>query len=66
MRAQTPAKILDPHKLSRSQKSYRAHGEHTMNRHFLDCIREGRQPETHLDDAIKTMELVEAIHRSQI
>ena len=61
-----PAKILDAHKLSRSQKSYRAYGEHTMNRHFLDCIREGRQPETNLDDAIKTMELVEAIHRSQI
>jgi len=61
-----PARILDAHKLSRSQKSYRAYGEHTMNRHFLDCIREGRQPETNLDDAIKTMELVEAIHRSQI
>ncbi len=62
----TPAKILDAHKLSRSQKPYRAHGEHTMNQHFMDCIREGRQPETNLDDALKTMELVEAIHRSQI
>ncbi|MBS12245.1 MAG: dehydrogenase [Gemmatimonadetes bacterium] len=61
-----PAKLLDGHKISRSKKPYRAYGEHTMNRHFLDCIREGRQPETNLDDAIKTMELVEAIHRSQI
>ena len=61
-----PAKELDGHKISRSKKPYRAYGEHTMNRHFLDCIREGRQPETNLEDAIKTMELVEAIHRSQI
>ncbi len=61
-----PTKILDSHKISRSQKPYRAYGEHTMNRHFLDCIRENRQPETNLEDAVKTMELVEAIHRSQM
>jgi hypothetical protein len=61
-----PSKVLDAHKLSRSKKTYRAYGEHAMNLHFMDCIREGRQPETHLDDAIKTMELVDAIHRSQI
>ena len=62
----TPTKLLDGHRLSRSQKSYRAYGEHNMNKHFLACIREGRQPETNLDDALKTMELVEAIHHSQI
>ena len=61
-----PAKVLDPHKLSRSKKTYRSYGEYTMNQHFMACIREGRQPETNLDDAIKTMELVDAIHRSQI
>ncbi len=61
-----PARLLDGHKLSRSQKSYRAHGEFDMHRHFLQCIREGRQPETNFDDAVKTMELVERILRSQI
>jgi virulence factor len=61
-----PSKLLDPFKLCRSQKLYRAFGEHNMNRHFLDCVREGRQPETNLDDGLKTMELVEAILRSQI
>lgn len=61
-----PTKLLDGHKISRSKKPYRAYGEHAMNRHFLDCVREKRQPETNLDDAIKTMELVEAIHNSQI
>jgi virulence factor len=61
-----PSKVLDAFKMSRSQKPYRAFGEHSMNLHFLDCIRRGRQPETNLDDSIKTMELVEAIHQSQI
>ena len=61
-----PSKVLNAHKLSRSKKTYRAYGEHVMNQHFMECIREGQQPETNLDDAIKTMELVDAIHRSQI
>ena len=33
------------------------------NRHFIDCVKEGRQPLTHFADAAKTMELVEQIHR---
>ena len=33
------------------------------DRHFIDCIKEGRQPLTHFADAVKTMELVEHIHR---
>ena len=37
-----------------------------VNRHFLDCIRKNRQPETHFGDALKTMELVDAIYRSHI
>ena len=41
-----PSRTLDPYKLCRSKKDFRAFGVHAMNRHFLDCIREGRQPET--------------------
>ena len=37
-----------------------------VNRHFLDCIRKNKQPITNFDDALKTMELVYAIYRSQI
>ncbi|MDA0747699.1 MAG: Gfo/Idh/MocA family oxidoreductase [bacterium] len=37
-----------------------------VNRHFLDCIRKNKQPETCFDDALKTMELVDAIYQSQI
>ena len=33
------------------------------NRHFIDCVKEGRQPLTHFADAVKTMELVEQIHK---
>ena len=33
------------------------------DRHFIDCIKEGRQPQTHFADAVKTMELAEHIHR---
>jgi predicted dehydrogenase len=31
------------------------------HRHFIDCIREGRQPSSHFADAVKTMELVDRI-----
>jgi len=34
------------------------------NRHFIDCIREDRMPETNFEDAVKTMELVERIKAS--
>ncbi len=34
------------------------------NRHFIDCIREDRMPETSFEDAVKTMELVEHIRAS--
>jgi predicted dehydrogenase len=34
------------------------------NRHFVDCIKRGRQPETNLEDALKTMKLCDAIAQS--
>ena len=37
-------------------------GQWHENRHFIDCIKEGRQPLTNFADAAKTMELVERIH----
>ena len=39
------------------------YGYFAEDRHFVDCVREGRQPETSFVDAVKTMELVEAIQR---
>jgi predicted dehydrogenase len=37
-----------------------------VNRHFIDCLQNNRQPETCFEDAIKTMELADAIYGSQI
>ena len=37
-----------------------------VNHHFHDCIRKNKQPETCFSDALKTMELVDAIYQSQI
>jgi predicted dehydrogenase len=44
----------------------RAGWHEAIDRHFVDCIRTRRQPETSLEDAVKTMELVDAIYQSRI
>ena len=61
-----PARVLDPAQLSGSSEDYIAYGTYATNRHFMDCIQKGKQPETHFDDAVKTMELVDAIYQGQI
>jgi predicted dehydrogenase len=52
--------------MANSQADYRAFGAYDMNRHFVDCIVKGKQPETCFDDALKTMELIDAIYQSQL
>lgn len=42
------------------------YGYYAENRHFIDCIKECRQPETNLEDAVKTMELIEDIKCGRI
>jgi len=61
-----PLRTLDPFELADSKEPHRAYGEYDMNLHFIRCIRRGVQPETSLDDAVKTMELVGRIYQSQI
>jgi virulence factor len=36
------------------------------NRHFIDSIKAGTQPQTNFDDAVKTMELIDRIYSSQL
>jgi len=36
-------------------------GSFQLNRHFIDCIKENRQPLTNFRDAVKTMEVVDEI-----
>ena len=61
-----PIEVLDPFELSGSSEGYRAYGPYDMNRHFIECIQKKTPPETDLEDAVKTMELVDAIYHAQI
>ena len=58
--------VLDPFALSGSQEDYRAFGSYDTNLHFIECVQQGKEPETNFADAVKTMELVDAIYQSQI
>lgn len=57
---------LDPFAMTKSQDEHVAYGAYAVNRHLIDCVKSGKQPETNFDDAVKTMELVDAIYASQI
>ncbi|MBI2191001.1 MAG: Gfo/Idh/MocA family oxidoreductase [Planctomycetes bacterium] len=48
-----------------SEKSH-TYGFFGEDRHFIDCVKDGRQPSTHFGDAVKTMELIEKIYASKI
>ena len=61
-----PVATLDPFEISGSQEGYRAFGGYDTNAHFMDCLRRGVLPETDFEDAIETMELVEAVYGAQL
>lgn len=42
------------------------YGFYSENRHFIDCIKYDREPETNFEDAAKTMELVYLIYKKRI
>lgn len=42
------------------------YGFYHENRHFIDCVKEGREPETSFKEAVKTMKLVEDIYREAL
>jgi virulence factor len=59
----SPAGRLDAAELAGGPEMFRM-GFEQESRHFVDCIRDGRQPDTNLADALRTMQLCDAIHRS--
>jgi predicted dehydrogenase len=61
-----PAQTLDPFALCSSREHHRAFGAYDTDLHFIECVQQGRQPETNFADALKTMELVDAVYHSQI
>ena len=58
-----PVQTLDPFELGGGTEEYQAYGMFAVNRHFIDCVKNGTEPETNFGDALKTMELVDAIYR---
>ncbi|HUT76004.1 MAG TPA: Gfo/Idh/MocA family oxidoreductase [Armatimonadota bacterium] len=52
--------------LAGSDEPHKRLGFFAENRHFIDCIRQGRLPETHFGDAVRTMELVDLIYAARM
>lgn len=59
-------KRITPQEAAESDQWHRVYGFYDENRHFIDCIKSGTLPQTHFGDAVKTMELVDAIYRNRI
>ena len=49
-----------------SDEPYKRLGFFAENRHFIDCVKEGRAPQTHFGDAVRTMELVDMIYGARM
>ena len=49
-----------------SHEHFLCQGFYAENRHFIDCIKAGKQPQTNFADGVKTMTLIERIYHSQI
>ena len=62
----TDGQRFDPAQCARSENAWRRLGFYHENRHFIDCIQNGQQPLTNLDETLKTMQLVDRIYHSQI
>lgn len=60
------SEILLTQDAAQSGEFYKYAGFFYENRHFIDCLKEGKQPLTNFSDAVKTMELVDRIYQSQI
>jgi len=49
-----------------SEAFHHYYGFFGENRHFVDCLKSGQLPCTHFGDAVKTMELADAIYASAV
>lgn len=53
--------VLDPVALAGTDAQYKFYGFYQQARHFIDCIKQGKQPQTNFADAVKSMELADRI-----
>lgn len=58
----TEPEVLDTKKVAGSQEFRVYYGFTAENRHFIDCVKSGKQPNPNFVDATRTMELVERIY----
>lgn len=56
--------VLDTKRVAGSEEFRVYYGFAAENRHFIDCLRDDREPLTSFADAVKTMELVERIYHA--
>lgn len=57
---------IDTKEIAGSTANYKYYGFFAQSRHFIDCIKEGREPLTNFEDAAKTMELVDRLKAKTI
>lgn len=57
---------IDGMELAGSTDFYRFYGFYQEDVHFLECVREGVQPTTNIDDAVKTFEFIDLLTSSII
>ena len=57
---------FDPSVCAKSNADWRRLGFFAESRHFIDCIKSGKQPCSRLEDTVATMELVDRIYHSQV
>jgi predicted dehydrogenase len=57
---------LDGIAMAGGDKFYRYYGFYYEDRHFVDCVRSGQEPQPSIHDAVETMKLCEMITRSVI
>ncbi|MCC7353113.1 MAG: Gfo/Idh/MocA family oxidoreductase [Anaerolineae bacterium] len=59
------ATVLNADEVAGSSEFYKSYGYYGENEHFIQCLKEGKEPQTNFADALKTMELVDRIYHSQ-
>ena len=62
----TEPERYDPAECAKSDAAWRRLGFFSENRHFIDCVKKGRQPCSSLEDTVATMELVDQMYHSQM
>jgi virulence factor len=65
-KADEKVESIDGIALAGSAEFHMYYGYFHEDRHFIDCLRSGAKPETGIDDAVKSMEMVEMLQASAI